>query len=84
MGEGGFSITGSRTAATPTGYGRALPLDPMKEEPLVDPREGTLFDSTGSGDQTEPARIETGTALALTDFVPPALGAGDRLVRLAT
>ncbi len=55
----------------------------MKEEPLVDPREGTLFDSTGSGDQTEPARIETGTALALTDFVPPALGAGDRLVRLA-
>lgn len=83
MGESGFSITGSRTAAPPTGYGRALPLDPMKEEPLVDPREGTLFDSTGSGDQTEPARIETGTALALTDFVPPALGAGDRLVRLA-
>ncbi|MGE3691692.1 MAG: heparinase II/III family protein [Novosphingobium sp.] len=50
----------------------ALPLG-HGEEALVDSRTG--------GD-TEPL-IEPGRALALADFTPPSIGAGERLIRLA-
>ncbi len=49
----------------------AIPLDSLAEEALV---------TAG----TEPGElIEPGRALALADFAPPSLGAGERLLRLA-
>jgi uncharacterized heparinase superfamily protein len=54
----------------------ALPLDPDREEPLAE---------TAPRTPTPPPSelIEPGRALALSDFVPPGIGAGERLIRLA-
>src|SRR5690606_6639344 len=54
----------------------AFPLDPERAEPLAEP----------AGRAPAPAAselIEPGRALALGDFVPPGITAGERLVRLA-
>ena len=57
------------------GDSSAMPLDHDTEEALV------VRDQAG-GDQ--PGTIlEPGKSLVLTDFAPPALGAGERLIRLA-
>lgn len=63
----------------------AVPLESRKEEPLAMPGS-----ATGGGLGDAPAGnvpgseiIEPGRALALADFAPPAIGAGERLMRLA-
>lgn len=54
----------------------AMPLGPDQEEGVLD-QAATL------PVEPRPELIEPGRALALTDFAPPALGAGARLIRLA-
>lgn len=56
---------------------RAIPLDSAAQEFLVS--------DTAAPAKTEPLAdlIEPGRALALADFSPPALGAGERLLRFA-
>ena len=85
------AVTGSRDALVPgtDGDSMALPLasSGAGEESLV---KG-LVDQGGVAQGHEPAPaappqgelIEPGRALALADFSPPALGAGERLIRLA-
>ncbi|MFM6830195.1 MAG: heparinase II/III family protein, partial [Novosphingobium sp.] len=58
----------------------------MKEEPLAEPDDSALLpgiahDSAPS--LADSSSVEPGRALALADFAPPSLGAGDRLVRFA-
>lgn len=53
----------------------AIPLDRPKEEPLVMAYE--------HADEAAQRVIEPGRALALADFAPPAVGAGERLLRFA-
>ena len=53
----------------------AIPLDTRGDEALVS--------GTNSGLRQPEELIEPGRALALADFSPPALGAGERLLRLA-
>ena len=54
----------------------ALPLDAAGEEHFVIPHD--------EGESPSPEEvIEPGRALALADFAPPTIGAGERLVRLA-
>ena len=83
MQDGGFSTIGSRPGADATPANPAVPLDPVKEEPLADPHDRYLPFDEDSPELADPAAIEPGRALALADFAPPALGAGDRLVRFA-
>lgn len=61
----------------------ALPLESDKEEALArsDPSSG--FDDTTGDAERGGEVIEPGRALALADFAPPAVGAGERLMRLA-
>jgi uncharacterized heparinase superfamily protein len=85
MKTGGFPEVGSRPAeagrSAPT---PAIPLDATKEEPLADPTpEASSRYVALDDDGPDPAVIEPGRALALADFAPPAIGAGDRLVRFA-
>jgi uncharacterized heparinase superfamily protein len=57
----------------------AVPLDRAGEDRLV-----TAERDAGSDPRPEPREvIEPGRALALADFNPPSLGAGERLIRLA-
>ncbi len=64
----------------------ADPADMLQESPpalpLVDEGPEPLASQAKAGNATSEL-IEPGRALALTDFQPPALGAGERLVRLA-
>ncbi|MXO59891.1 heparinase [Altererythrobacter salegens] len=54
----------------------AIPLSAAKEEPLAGKAEDE--------DKPEPGElIEPGRALAISDFVPPDVSAGERLIRLA-
>lgn len=73
----------------------AIPLEPLKGEPLV--RQDTSSENLPDTERGPPVTvgegatdnqhaeklIEPGRALALADFVPPAVGAGERLMRLA-
>ena len=54
----------------------ALPLEDGGEEALV--ARGDALEPVAEGDVLEPGR-----SLALADFAPPSLGAGERLIRLA-
>lgn len=83
MQDGSFSTTGSRPTASAKPPRPAIPLDPTKEEPLADPHDRYLPLDDDSPSLADPAAIEPGRALALADFAPPSLGAGDRLVRFA-
>jgi uncharacterized heparinase superfamily protein len=57
----------------------ALPLESDGEDRLVaPPRSYAADDDSGASEVIEPGR-----ALALADFSPPSLGAGERLIRLA-
>lgn len=75
------------TALAPEGGGKALPLGP-KTEPLV-VASGATSPNTGSEAKvdnpsgTDIAPVEPGRALALADFSPPQVSAGERLLRLA-
>ncbi|WP_298282127.1 heparinase II/III family protein [Novosphingobium sp.] len=92
MAESGFPLTGSRPAADAR---RAIPLDALQEEPLAELHDSSPIGASASAKSSpasavlpdtggvEPGVIEPGRALALADFAPPALGAGDRLVRFA-
>lgn len=63
------------------GERRAVPLGPEAEEGVLDDDD---TDSLNTGTQTAPGEvIEPGRALALADFTPPALSAGERLIRFA-
>ncbi len=58
----------------------AVPLDPKDEEALV--TDGKI--ARGEDVQAGPSEIlQPGRALALSDFSPPSVGAGERLIRLA-
>lgn len=76
--EGGLPADGSP----------AIPLGDKQEEGVLSEADspsgnsgGSSGGSSGSGDPGEV--IEPGRALALADFAPPAVGAGERLIRLA-
>ncbi len=75
---------------------RAVPLRPEMEEPLAEPTDSPLSAPRSAAasapgmeapliapPQIEAGVIEPGRALALADFAPPSLGAGDRLLRFA-
>jgi uncharacterized heparinase superfamily protein len=66
---------GSGDAARP-----AIPLPLGGEEGVLSELHGA---EPGRGDDSPGELIEPGRALALADFSPPALGAGERLIRLA-
>ena len=70
-------VTGaSEPAEGATEATMAIPLRPRGPEPLVVPQRPAAA--------APPAeRIEPGRALALTDFEPPQIGPGERLIRLA-
>lgn len=75
-------LSSSRTGAQDTAVredGRAIPLDSAAEEALVNGPGPTGPDAPmAPGELVEPGR-----ALALADFAPPAVGAGERLLRMA-
>lgn len=98
MAQSDSSLTGSRAATvpdqTPAQRALALPLDRTKEEPLARsgapagntlsaPEEGRPLISLDDRSAIEPGVIEPGRSLALADFSPPSISAGERLVRLA-
>lgn len=58
---------------------RAFPLGPAPEETALSANEAAL----ASSDDSAPQLIEPGRALALADFAPPSVGAGERLIRFA-
>ena len=62
------------------GGDRAIPLGAGGEEGLVSRAEDSTSQTAGA---TPGEVIEPGRALALADFAPPSLGAGERLLRLA-
>ncbi|MBA3056252.1 MAG: heparinase [Sphingomonadales bacterium] len=74
----GTSPDGARVAASPV---RAVPLDDARAEPHVTASRSE--ESRELGDQSELELVEPGRMLALADFSPPALSAGERLARLA-
>jgi uncharacterized heparinase superfamily protein len=63
----------------------AVPLESAAEDRLVAAaRDSTTRDEPANGDGASAREvIEPGRALALADFNPPSLGAGERLIRLA-
>jgi uncharacterized heparinase superfamily protein len=71
------ALSSTRGALTERGDGPAIPLGGGAEVGVLDQREQAL------PPLSESEVIEPGRALALADFAPPALGAGERLVRLA-
>ncbi|WP_371136541.1 heparinase II/III family protein [Novosphingobium sp.] len=72
MGNDGAADSGSTVS------GRAIPLDSGNAEALVSDRAAADDAYLPQGEVVEPGR-----ALALADFTPPAISAGERLVRLA-
>lgn len=71
------AVTGERIEPGLRGSGRvpAIPLDAS-----IDESDLTL---AAGGPFAQEELVEPGRALALADFSPPAVGAGDRLIRLA-
>lgn len=84
MENSGFPVIGSRQAAKAP-HESAIPLAGSREEPLVDIADSylPLDEDQTAAPIADPTAVEPGRSLALADFAPPALGAGDRLVRLA-
>jgi uncharacterized heparinase superfamily protein len=66
---------------------RAIPSDGESEERVLDDEDRDAHPIASDSAQTSPAAagelIEPGRVLALTEFTPPAIGAGERLIRLA-
>ncbi len=83
MREGGFTMTGSRPVAGAAKGRPAIPLNATQEEPLARPDDSRLSPADEPQGSIDPDMLEPGRALALADFAPPSLGAGDRLVRFA-
>jgi uncharacterized heparinase superfamily protein len=69
---------GTRTASASDH--RAIPLSDAAEETALSDTADTLAQP---GELIEPGLIEPGRALALADFSPPSVGAGERLIRMA-
>ena len=69
--------TAAREALRP---GRASDAEQNLALPLGDGHEALV--SNGPAEEAE-RLVQPGTALALTDFAPPSIGAGERLIRLA-
>lgn len=74
--EGAATRGGIEAGRIATEEALALPLDGGEADLIVD-REGGMAPVAGA-DVLEPGR-----ALAIADFVPPALGPGEKLIRLA-
>ncbi len=72
----------SGAAGPNTGHSRAIPLDGTVQEELViagnNASAKVATEGNGSGEVFEPGRM-----LALADFTPPSLSAGERLIRFA-
>lgn len=83
MREGGSTMTGSRPVAGVGQSRPAIPLNTTQEEPLAEPDDSRFSPLSEPQGGVDPGMIEPGRALALADFAPPSLGAGDRLVRFA-
>jgi uncharacterized heparinase superfamily protein len=92
MGETAISaLAATRSAvAIDAGNAKAIPLTDAAEEMVVSEAEVTAgeaeserFGEPGHGELIEPGIIEPGRALALADFSPPTVGAGEWLVRFA-
>lgn len=83
MRDGGFSMIGSRPVAGVATGRPAVPLNPSQEEPLAEPEDRHLSVGDEPHGSVDPDLLQAGRALALADFAPPSLGAGDRLVRFA-
>jgi len=66
------AVLGERLAAARTGRDRAIPL-----HDAADPQ------ALGADDDAPGKVIEQGRALALAEFAPPSVGAGEALIRLA-
>ncbi|MCH7630200.1 heparinase II/III family protein [Novosphingobium sp.] len=70
------------SAVAEPGAGPAIPLASARHAPQRGPVNDQMsFDEVEN--RFEPAVIEPGRALALADFSPPSVGAGDRLARFA-
>ncbi|MEZ5743141.1 MAG: heparinase II/III family protein [Sphingomonadaceae bacterium] len=79
MAESAFrDIDASDTTGTEPADGPALPLGDAGEEGVL-----AGAHKPDENDERESTVIEPGRALALVDFQPPAVGAGERLIRLA-
>ncbi len=70
-------LGGEAGAAEPV-EAMAIPLDDDRDEPLAKPAARTPAAEPETSELIEPGR-----ALVLTDFVPPEVTAGERLIRLA-
>ena len=66
-----------RVAGRVGGEQMAIPLGSAKDEPLVTPAKKTVTDDA------EPTQLQSGRSLALVDFQPPEITAGERLMRMA-
>ncbi|MBV1689766.1 heparinase II/III family protein [Novosphingobium sp. G106] len=86
MGETATSaLAATRTAIDiDAGDALAIPLTDAAEEMVVSEAEVTASEADRDrGEPVEPGIIEPGRALALADFSPPSVGAGEWLVRFA-
>jgi uncharacterized heparinase superfamily protein len=77
----GATATSRRAATQPTEGAEAIPLTSADEDMALNETEGTPAEDGSASGRGE--LIEPGRALALADFSPPSLGAGERLIRLA-
>jgi hypothetical protein len=75
------TATSGRAATTPAEVADAIPLTSAGEDMVLSEAEGALSEAESPPGRDE--LIEPGRALALADFSPPSLGAGERLLRLA-
>ena len=76
----------SDTGAAVSGEALAIPLGGSGEEGVLSASEAAEDQPGATGPipgQMPGTMIEPGRALALADFSPPALSAGERLIRLA-
>ena len=88
MGETATSALAAKrgSADSPARDGPAIPLGKAPEEMVLSDRgesDSLAEPVAGRGEPIEPGIIEPGRALALADFSPPAVGAGEWLVRFA-
>jgi uncharacterized heparinase superfamily protein len=77
----GATATSRRAALQPAEGAEAIPLTSAGEDMALHEAEGASAEAGNASGRGE--LIEPGRALALADFSPPSLGAGERLIRFA-
>jgi uncharacterized heparinase superfamily protein len=75
------TATSRRADTVPAEVAEAIPLTSAGEEMVLSETQGELSEAESPSGRGE--LIEPGRALALADFSPPSLGAGERLIRFA-